>query len=231
MRTKNCPNCKTKLNYDARYCDNCGDFFASSDDNLEKKHLQRFEEPSMRDYEDTHKTTVQLEQETKQDRFQQIEQVSDAALNDMLFSYINLKQLNTIKTLLGFVIIISVIVSFTAPEIPFFSFIIPIVLTGAFHRKKELQEQASTHYQNSNYSKAYNKLQELYKMDKSSKVIKQIILVSYYRMQKEKEAKRLISILNNRPHIKDQNIIKVASLLGVKYEPKLNVNYQTSFNK
>ena len=64
----------------------------------------------------------------------------------------------------------------------------------------------------------------MYKENANLNIVKQKVLLCYYRLDKKEEAKKLIKHLNKNSQSEDVHIKEVAEKLDVNYYPKKNFN-------
>ncbi|MGD9901656.1 MAG: zinc ribbon domain-containing protein [Spirochaetales bacterium] len=219
-----CPNCGANLKPDAYYCDYCGTFFERPVDELEKKQMERFEPK-----EETKKVVplpqvqkVENEDEDlyKKDNFVSTEEIENSRLNSILISYNDIPKNSIAFALIAFWFITFFMFTGAVIQAPFFTIILIIILSSVFNKSQEQKTKLATLYHRGEYSKAYDILTVMYRQNKSIKIVKQKILLCYYRLNKYGEAKELIEFLNKYSQVEDVHISEVAKKLRVDYLPK-----------
>ncbi|PKK95847.1 MAG: hypothetical protein CVV59_01590 [Tenericutes bacterium HGW-Tenericutes-4] len=214
----NCPSCGSNLKPDAYYCDYCGAFFEKQKNVLEEEQFKRFES---KENKEPVLPKVETEDLYKDDHFVSDEEIENSRLNSILISYNNIKENNGVTGILFAILFFFIFTSGIFIEAPFLSILIVIVLSGVINGQKEKKKELVMLYQKGAYEKAYKKLAEMPTIQHNLNVIKQKIMLCYYRLNKKEEAKNLIELLNAKPHIKDVHILEVAQKLNVVYEPKV----------
>ncbi len=138
--------------------------------------------------------------------------IQNSKLNNML------RQYNMSSGIFGFVIfsiIAFVMFSGAMVEAPFLP-IIGIIIIGSFGNRHKTKKQALEKLYNSGYyQKAYDLLQTMKNTSLKAAVIKQQILLNFYRLNNEAEARFLILQLKKINVPLDGNITKIARELGV----------------
>ena len=226
LKKINCPSCGANLKPDAYYCDYCGAFFENKQNTLNEEQLKRFENKAPeKPIIEPIKTTKEDEEDLyKEDNFVSTEEIENSELNDILYTYSDLKSGRAFGGIIAFFIIFSFMFSGAVMETPFFTIFIIIIISGLLNKGKTKKLELLNLYKSGSYSRAYEQLNIIYQNKKSLKIVKQKILLCYYRLDKKEEAKDLIHFLNGQSHFKDEHIKDVANKLGIIYEPKNTFN-------
>ena len=214
LKKVKCPSCGASLKPDSYYCDYCGAFF-EKENALEQEQLRRFE------------TQVKVEQKTeveedlyKKDNFVSTEEIENSRLNSILIQYANIKESNPYLNFVWIVLFFLVFMTGAVFETPFSTIFFIIILSSIVNAQKERKKELIRLYEKGAYLKAYKKITETKLNQEQINIIKQKIMLCYYRLDKKEEAKILIQNLNNKIHNKDEHIKEVAEKLGVIYSPK-----------
>jgi len=212
-----CPSCGASLKPDSYYCDYCGAFF-EKENKLEEEQLKRFE-PSIKIEKAEQQPEIE-EDLYKEDNFVSTEEIENSRLNSILIQYANIKENHFMSGLFWVILIFFFFIMGSALEIPFISILSIFFAISFFRDGKEKRMELTRLYQKGSYSSAYQILLANKYGVEQIKVIKQKIMLCYYRLDKKEEAKILIQNLNNKIHSKDEHIKEVAEKLGVIYSPK-----------
>jgi|LGOV01.1.fsa_nt_gb hypothetical protein len=244
-RKISCPSCGVNLKPDAYYCDYCGTFFEKKQNQIESEQLKRINADHNQHeldrydmpredhvYENDRFENQKFENEKFESQFEENEvsyvkpqtedmtdkeidatwNIQNSKLNNML------RQYNMSSGIFGFVIfsiIAFVMFSGAMVEAPFLP-IIGIIIIGSFGNRHKTKKQALEKLYNSGYyQKAYDLLQTMKNTSLKAAVIKQQILLNFYRLNNEAEARFLILQLKKINVPLDGNITKIARELGV----------------
>ena len=225
LKKVSCPSCGSSLKPDAYYCDYCGTFFENKKSQLETEQFKRFEQREGDSKTDSKVLDRSAEKDLyAQDNFVSTEEIENSKLKTILISYNNLKENNGVWSVIMIFLFFFIFMSSAVFEVPFVSIIIVIILANAINAQKEKKKELIKLYEKGAYIKAYSKLNETPDSQSNVNIIKQKVLLCYYRLDKKQEAIRLIETLNKKPHIKDEHINDVAKKLSVIYEPKEKFN-------
>jgi hypothetical protein len=216
-----CPSCGANLKPDSYYCDYCGAFFEQQKNELNQTQLKRFETPEPDKQPANTMTQQAQENRYEKDHFVSENEIENSKLNSILISYNNIKE-NSIIGVVFVLMFFSVLFSGAVFEAPFVSIIAVIILSNFINGQKEKKKELIKLYQKGNYEKAYQKLSSLPQSQINLNVLKQKILLCYYRLNKKEEAKTFIQTLNSKFHSNDVHIKEVADKLNITYEPKLS---------
>lgn len=216
-----CPSCGASLKPDAYYCDYCGAFFEKERNPIEQEQEKRYDASVLPSTKEPVKKEETEEDLYKKDDFVSTEEIENSRLNSILISYNSVK--NNFPAGIFFVLFAFLLFFGGAVfDAPFIVIIILMILSSSMNKRTEKQEELIHLYKKGDYEKAYQKLNKEYETNKSLKIVKQQILLCYYRLNKKEEAKTRLIELAQKPHFKDVHIVEVANKLNVVYEPKLS---------